>query len=49
MLSYYVFTASRVPSGLIVFTVLLHIAAIVVMIILAYTDPGMIPKVLVPY
>jgi len=49
MLSYYIFTASRVSPALIVLTVLLHIATLVIMIILAYTDPGMIPKVLVPY
>lgn len=49
LLLYYIFTASRSPPVLIAITVILHIITIVVLIILAYTDPGMLPKILVTY
>jgi len=46
---YYIFTASRAPGGLVALTVIFHILTLTAMIILAYTDPGMIPKVLEQY
>ena len=49
LMLYYIFTASRAPGGLVVLSVILHLTTIGVMIVLAYTDPGMVPKVLVQY
>ena len=48
-MAYYIFTAPRSPGALIALSVILHIATITIMIVLAYTDPGMLPKVLVSY
>lgn len=46
---YYTVTAFKAPVGLVVICVLLHVLVQVMLIILGFTDPGMIPKVLSGY
>ncbi len=43
---YYVFTAPYSPVALIVLTVISHVLTFVVLIILGYKDPGILPKIL---
>jgi hypothetical protein len=49
MLLYYIVTAYKAPAGLIVITVLLNIFVQITLIILGFTNPGMIPKILSGY
>ena len=49
MMLYYIVTAQFAPSALIAITVVLNIAVQLVLLVLGFTDPGMIPKVLPAY
>ena len=49
LILYYVVTAWKAPIALVVITVVLNLIVELMLIILAFTDPGMIPKVLVAY
>jgi hypothetical protein len=46
---YYIVTAFKAPVGLVVVTVLLNFGVQIVLVILGFTDPGMIPKILSGY
>lgn len=48
-LLYYATTAFIAPIGLVILTVLFNIAVEVFLLILGFTDPGMIPKILSSY
>jgi hypothetical protein len=48
-LLFYIVTAFKSPIGLVVITVILNIAVEVFLLILGFTDPGMIPKILSSY
>jgi len=43
---YYIFTAPYSPVALIVLTVISHVLTFIVLIILGYKDPGILPKIL---
>ncbi len=50
MIVYYAATAPKIDNiGIVIFTVLLHLSVIIMMLILAVVDPGIIPKVLPKY
>lgn len=49
MVLFYIVTAFKSPVALVVCTVLLNILVQVVLIVLGFTDPGMIPKILSGY
>jgi palmitoyltransferase ZDHHC9/14/18 len=49
MILYYAVTAFKVPIAMIVISVFLNIQVQVVLIILGFTNPGMIPKILSGY
>jgi|JI9StandDraft_1071089.scaffolds.fasta_scaffold375652_2 hypothetical protein len=49
MLLFYIVTAFRAPPGLLVLTIILNILVQVFLLILGFTDPGMIPKILSGY
>ena len=46
LILYYVFTAPYTNAGLVVITIIFHILTFIVLIILAYKDPGILPKIL---
>ena len=49
MILYYAVTAFKAPPGLVAITVILNIVVQITLIILGFTDPGMIPKILSGY
>ena len=49
MILYYVVTAYKVPTAMVIISVLLNILVQVILIILGFTNPGMIPKILSNY
>lgn len=49
MILYYVVTAYKAPTALIVISVILHVSVQVVLIIIGFTDPGIVPKILEGY
>jgi len=49
MILYYIVTASHSNTGLIVMSVILHILTTFILIVLAYKDPGIMPKILNNY
>lgn len=46
MILYYVFTAPDTNGGWIAVTVIFHVTTFAILIILAYKDPGILPKIL---
>lgn len=46
---YYAVTAFRAPIGLVVVCVMLNVLVEAMLIVLGFTDPGMIPKILSGY
>jgi len=48
-LLFYIVTAFKSPIGLVIITVLLSIVVEIFLLILGFTDPGMIPKILSSY
>lgn len=48
-LLYYIVTAFKAPTALVVLSVILNITVQVILIVLGFTDPGMIPKILSGY
>ena len=46
---YYVVTAFRAPVAMVVLCVILNVVVQAMLIILGFTDPGMIPKILSGY
>ncbi len=50
MVLYYVFTAPYINNtGLLTVTIILHISVIIISIVLAYCDAGMLPPILPSY
>lgn len=49
MLLYYAVTAWKAPIALVMLTVLLNIIVQIILVVLGFTDPGMIPKILSGY
>ena len=43
---YYIFTAPYAPTALLVLTIIFHLFTFVTLVVLAYKDPGILPKVL---
>jgi hypothetical protein len=46
MVLYYVFTAPYSTPALVVLSIISHIITVAVLIVLAYKDPGIMPKIL---
>ena len=46
MILYYIFTAPNTNGGWIAITVILHVITFGVLIVHAYKDPGILPKIL---
>lgn len=49
MVFYYVFTAPYTTPGWVVPTAILHLIVVLLLILLGYKDPGILPKVLPSY
>ena len=43
---YYIFTASYAPTALLVFVIIFHLLTFLSLIVLAFKDPGILPKIL---
>ena len=46
---FYIVTAFKAPIGLTIITVILNITVEIFLLLLGFTDPGMIPKILSSY
>jgi uncharacterized protein YacL len=49
MILYYIVTAPYSNAGLIVISVIFHVLSTVILIVLGYKDPGIMPKILNNY
>jgi hypothetical protein len=49
MILYYVVTAYKSPPGLVAISVILNLGVQVVLIVIGFTDPGIVPKILEGY
>jgi len=49
MIVYYVVTAYKSPPGLVVISVIINVLVEATLLIIGFTDPGIIPKVLSGY
>jgi hypothetical protein len=49
MIIYYVVTAYKSPAGLVAISVILNVGIQVILIVIGFTDPGIVPKVLEGY
>ena len=43
---YYIFTAPYAPTALLILVIIFHLLTFLSLIILAYKDPGILPKIL---